>query len=187
MVISIKKGKKRWIKVIGPVEFNNILLGESYVIDPNNLLGKKIQLNLSNLIGDMKRQNIVVGFKIKEIKGNDAYAELISYGMLQTHIRRLVRTGQDKIEDSFVVETKDNIKIRIKTIILTKNKTKNSVLTKIMMYGRDAIKTSFSNNSFKQELGNIILLQLQRKLKQEMNKIYPLSVFEIKKLEIMNR
>ena len=34
MVGKVKKGKKRWIKIVGPREFKGAVLGESYVIDP---------------------------------------------------------------------------------------------------------------------------------------------------------
>ena len=48
MAGKLRKGKKRWISIVGPREFRNNILGESYVIDPDMLIGKKVKLNLSN-------------------------------------------------------------------------------------------------------------------------------------------
>lgn len=187
MVEILKKGKKRWIGIIGPPEFKGLVLGESYVIDPQTLVGKKLSLNLSNLIGDMRKQNIVVGFKIKEIKGAEAHADIVSYEMLQSHVKRLIRSEQDKIDDSFEVESKDKIKLLVKPIIITTNKTKNSVLTKIRMRTREKIKEAFLQNEFKPMLKEIMGGYFQKSIKQELRKIYPLSIFEIRKVEIVNR
>ena len=47
MAKSQKKGKKVWIKIMAPAEFNGIELGESYVYEPESLIGKKLDVNLS--------------------------------------------------------------------------------------------------------------------------------------------
>ncbi len=179
-----KKGKKRWVKIIGS-EFNNMVIGESYIVDPEKLIGKTLKLNLGALIGDSKKFNINLGFKIKEIKGADAYAVVVSYEILQAHVKRLVRVGQDKIEDSFVAESKDKLKVCVKPVALTKAKAKNSILTKIRKDARERITHIFANNNFKEVLNEIINGQLQKNLRQEFKKIYPLSTFEIRKLEVV--
>ena len=187
MVEKIKKGKKRWIKIVGPAEFNGVSLGESYVIDPEVLKGKNVKSNLSNLIGDMRRQNVLVGFKIKEIRGNEAIADIVSYEMIQAHVKRLVRVGQDKIDDSFVVETNDKRKLKIKPIITTRGKANNSILTRIRMETREKMKESAIKEDFKKLFGDIISGYLQKSLKQELRKIYPLSTMDIRKVELLNR
>ena len=111
MVEKSKKGKERWIRIMGSKEFNNAFLGESYTVDPETLIGKKVQVNLGSLLNDMKRQNSLVTFKIKETKGNEVYADFVSYEMVKAHTKRLVRAGQNKIDDSFIVEGKDKLKI----------------------------------------------------------------------------
>ena len=187
MAEKSKKGKKRWIKIVGPGEFKNIVLGESYVIDPNILLGKKLKLSLGSLTGALKRQYALIGFKVKEIKGAEAHAEVVSYEMVLAHTKRLVRAGRDKIDDSFVVESKDKVKARIKPIGLTKNKAKNSILTRIRNLGREKIKEMFLKEDFNKALDEIISGRLQRSLKQELGKTYPLGVYDIRKLEVLNR
>jgi len=187
MVEKIRKGKQRWIKIVGSLEFKDSPLGESYVIDPERLIGKKIQLGLNNLTGDMRKQSILVGFCIRTINGAEARADVVSYEMLQAHVKRLVRAGQDKIDDSFLVESQDHVKLKIKPVIVTRSKTKNSNLTRLRMEGREKIKHLFMKEPFEKVFGAIISGQLQRSLRQEMSKIHPLSVFEIRKIEILNR
>jgi len=52
-----RKGKKKWVKIVAPQEFNNKELGESYVYDEKSLIGKKLQVNLMNVIGNPRKQN----------------------------------------------------------------------------------------------------------------------------------
>lgn len=182
-----KKGKKRWVRIVGPVEFKNSVLGEGYVVDPNMLIGKKVKLNLGNLIGDPRKQSVAISFKIKEVKGAEAHAEVVSYEMLQSHVKRLVRTGQDKIDDSFLVESKDKLKLRVKPIMLTRNKANNSILSNIRLKCRERIKDIFLKESFNNIFSDIITGQLQRGLKQELRKVYPISIFDIRRIEILNR
>ncbi len=187
MVEKTRKGKQRWIKIIGPPELKDSVLGESYVVDPEQLIGKKVYLGLNNLTGDMRRQNILVGFRVHSVKGAEAHADVVSYEMIQAHVKRLIRAGQDKIDDSFLVESKDHVKLRIKPLILTRNKTKNSNLTRIRMRTREKIKDLFTKESFTNTFGAILSGQLQKSLRQDMSKIYPLSVFEIRRVDILNR
>ena len=187
MVEKTKKGKKRWIKIYAPAEFKNTFLGESYVIDPERLIGKTIQLSLSNIIGDMKKQNTLVTFKIKEIKGAEAHTSLISYEIIKSHIKRLVRTGQEKIEDSFILKSKDQMSLRIKPLMITRNKAKNSILTRIRMATKDRLTALFSENEFQQATNELISGKFQYALRHDLNKIYPVVVLEIRKIELINR
>src|SRR3989344_5529035 len=100
MAEKVKKGKKQWVEIVGSSDFKNQYLGESYVSDINQLLGKTVMVNASRLLDDMKKQQATITFKVNEIKGDQALAIVVAYEMLSAHVRRLVRTNKDKIEDS---------------------------------------------------------------------------------------
>ena len=187
MAEKTKKGKKQWVEIVGSSDFKNQYLGESYVSDINQLLGKTVIVNVSRLLEDMKKQQATVTFKVNEIKGDQALAAPVTYEMLSAHTRRLVRTNKDKIEDSFVIESKDKIKLRIKPITLTRNKTKNSVLTKIRMKTREYFINFAAKSDFKTILVEVMRGDVQKSLRNDMKKIYPLSIFEIRKIEVLNR
>ncbi len=182
---EIKKKKKVWVSIVGPNEFKNNQLGESYVPESKILIGKKLKIDLSSLIGDMRKQSISIGFIVTEVSGNQAKADAISYNLSTAHIRRMVRAGKDKLESSFVADIKNNKKIRVKTLILTKAKTKNSVLTGI----RKEISNYFIElgkvSDFNDMLGGMINGELIKDLRANLKKIYPLSVLEIKSIELL--
>ena len=187
MAKSQKKGKKVWIKIMAPAEFNGIELGESYVYEPESLIGKKLDVNLSILIGDIKKQNTSVGFKIKEVKDRRVFAKIVSVEVQPTHVKRMVRTLKERIDDSFEVTSNDKAHIRIKPLLLTRAKVSNSVLTMMRKKIREKIKKLAAEHTASEMVMEIISGQLQRGLRTELSKIYPLTSCEIRKLELDDR
>ena len=49
--------KKEWYPILAPKIFQNTVLGETYVYEPEQMVGKGITKNLMNLTNDVKRQN----------------------------------------------------------------------------------------------------------------------------------
>ncbi|MBI2498961.1 hypothetical protein HYV88_01830 [Candidatus Woesearchaeota archaeon] len=180
-----KKKRKVWVRIVGPKEFKNTELGESYVNDANFLMGKKLKIDLSHLTGDFRRQSVSLGFLITEVSGNQAKAEAILYVVSNAHIRRMIRAGKEKFEYSFVSAIKDNKKVRVKVLVLTKTKTKNSVLTSIRKGTNNYFDELGKISNFYDILNRAIGGELVRNLKGQLKKIYPLSVFEIKSIELM--
>jgi len=187
MVKETKKGKKNWIKIIAPGEFKDAELGESFVSSPEDLIGKTLFINLSVLLNDIRKQNINIGFKVIDVKNLQASTKVFSYELMPAHVRRMVRIMKERIDDSFIIESKDKLKIRIKPIILTKSKTKQSILNAIRKKTRDKLIKLASEKTFSDILKLVISVELQKTLKTELNKIYPLSTFEIRKLILLNR
>lgn len=182
---EIKKKRKVWVRIVGPKEFRNTELGESYVNDPNGLVGKKLKIDLSHLMGDFKKQNFSIGFIISEVSGNQAKADAVSYNVSNAHIRRMIRAGKEKLEYSFVVGVKDNKKIRVKTLVLTKDRTNNSILTAIRKEMNAYFVELGKNSGFSEIISRIMNGEIIRDLRGYLKKIYPLSVFEIKSVELM--
>ncbi|MFH1592216.1 MAG: hypothetical protein ABIB47_02520 [Candidatus Woesearchaeota archaeon] len=187
MAKSTKKSKKTWIRIVAPKEFNSIELGESYVYSPEDLIGKNLKANLSTLLRDIRRQNANLSFKVHEVSGNHVITKIISFEILPAHVKRMVRTMKDRLDDSFIVPSKDKLKIRIKPIILTRSKTSNSVLTLIRKATREKLGKFASEHSFSEIINIVITGQLQKQIKSELKKIHPLSIFEIRKVELANR
>ena len=61
-VSKIKVKKKIWYKVIAPKIFAQKEIGESYLSDPAKAVGRKLSVNLKELTGNIKSQNVYIGF-----------------------------------------------------------------------------------------------------------------------------
>lgn len=187
MAKTTKKGKKTWIKIIAPREFRNIEIGESLVYSPEDLIGKNVKVNLSVLLGDLRRQNASIGLKITEAKGSQVSTKITSFEVLPAHVKRMIRTLKNRVDDSFIIISKDKLKLRVKPIMLTRSKTANSVLTAIRKQTREKITKMAAAHSFSDLIGGIIPGRVQKQLRSELSKVYPISNFEIRKLELVNR
>ena len=123
-----KKGKKKWYEILASKHFHNFAIGECVAYEDKNLFGKVVNVNLGNLTRDAKLQNVRIKFKINEIKDGKAYTEVKGYELATSYIKRIVRVGRSRIDDSFLVSTKDNVKLRLKPLVLTKYKTQKNIL-----------------------------------------------------------
>ncbi len=175
--------KKKWYEILAPEELNNIILGETLVGVEKNAIGRTLILNLGKLIRDIKKQNFNVKFKIKDIKNQKALTELISFELTPSQVKRLSKKAKGKADDSFVCVTKDKIKVRIKPMILTKFKVHNKMLSELMKRAKEFLSEKVSKLSYSQFIKSLISLDLRNKLINELTKVYPNIICEIRKTE----
>ncbi|MEK6941163.1 MAG: hypothetical protein AABW49_04670 [Nanoarchaeota archaeon] len=174
--------RKRWFKIISPKMFNSVELGETPSYDEKGLIGKKIKVSASDVIGDPKKQHLKLIFKIKDIKVDQANTEFSGCELVLSQVRRFARKGGEKIDDSFVIETKDKKKIRAKPVLVTKTKVPNSVLTALKANLRQYLNKEANDNSCDNFVLNIIAGKTQREIKNELKKIYPVAQCEFRKI-----
>lgn len=180
---QIAKKKKKWFSIIAGPEFNNAEVGETLANEDTKITGRTLEVNLANITQDPKSQNIKVKFRIKEVKGNEAHSEFISYKMLSTYVKRVIRPAKEKVDDSFQYETKDNAKIVMKTLILTKAKTKHSILSNLRNKSHELLRDYCKKIDYKNLIIDLVSHNLQKDLKNALKKVYPLSVCEIRMME----
>ena len=129
--------KKRWYAVQAPAVFNNVIFGETCATEPGLLSGRGIKTNLGTVLRATKKQNVEVRFKITGIQGNTCMTELVSMEILPPHVKRLVKRAKKRVDDSFLVTTKDDVKVRLKPMILVKDNVQHSLLTSLRHAAQD--------------------------------------------------
>lgn len=179
---KLLKKKKRWFSIVAPKEFKEQFLGETSAFDESSLVGRKIGVNLMSLIGDPKKQNSKMVFKVTSVKDSKAHTEIIAYEMLQAFVRRLNRKEANKTEDSFICETKDNVKVVFKPVLVTNNKTSNLVLTSLRLKTREFITENVKDITYMDVINDVISSNIQKSLRTVLKKIYPLAVCELKEV-----
>ncbi|MFP4568122.1 MAG: hypothetical protein ACLFN8_04200 [Candidatus Woesearchaeota archaeon] len=178
--ITTKRKKKLWYGLYAPEALNNAFLGETHVYTPDEMIGKTVSLNLSMITNDMKKQNIITSFRVKEIKDNQGMTELVGYSLGLAYLKRLVRRRRDKIDDSFLTKTKDDKTLRIKTVVMTNSKTFDSAISAIRLSLRAKIKKALKEMSFEEFVNALINVRLQKEWKSSLGKIYPLKFLEVR-------
>ncbi|MBT3985514.1 hypothetical protein HOD38_05055 [archaeon] len=179
--ISVKK--KRWYSVLAPKILNNVVVGETPAADPSMLVGRTFAVNLSSVMRNMRKQNVEVRFKIKEVKGNECITDFVSYEILPAHVKRLVKRAKCRVDDSFVVETKDKLKVRVKPLILARDTTQKSVAGALRKTAKEMIIERIGKTDYSEFLNKVLVGEVQRDLKTRLRKIYPLSVAEIRAMK----
>ncbi|MFZ8855938.1 MAG: hypothetical protein ACO2OX_01935 [Candidatus Nanopusillus sp.] len=177
--------KKVWIDIYAPVEiFNENKIGETPVYKDNveNVTGRSIDLNLAFVLNNFKYQNYKVIFQINKISGLKAYTEVKEIILYSSYIRRITRKGASKIEDSFIVKTSDGYEIRIKPLVITRFKAHRSQKTEIRKTYRKYLEEKASSLKYYELIEKVINYDLQNEIKPTLNKIFPVSNVEIRRM-----
>jgi len=183
----VKLKKKQWFPIMAPKQFDNVVLGETLVNDPNAMLGKTLSHSLMNLTNDSKRQNVNIHFKVVEIEGDKAKTKIIGYQIIPSSVKRFVRRNSEKMDLSFTCDTADNVFIRIKPLVITKADVKGSVAAKLRNTIASFLSKTIKKMTYDELLNDLILHKLQSLMRENLNKIYPLKVCEIRYLGLEER
>ena len=184
----LKKKKKKWYNILAGKEFNNALVGESYVDDINFLKGRILKVNLMSVSNDSKKQNMNVSFIVDGIKGDHASASLIGYEIVPSYIRRITKKAKTKIEDSFKGITSDKVKLVIKPMVLARNKINNSVASCVRKTTKEFIADFLSKNDYNSFAKAVIISgSLQKELRDKLNKVTPVIGCMIRVFKMTNK
>ena len=96
----------------------------------------------------------------------------------------MVRRGRDRLDESFVLTTKDNVNLRIKPLMITKTNTKSSALKLVRKACQQALSAYFKKTDAETVFKDAIQFKLHMGIKEQVSKIYPLRNFEIKYLGV---
>jgi len=179
---SLKKKKKKWFSIVAPSDFGSKELGEAYVFESEELIGKEIRVNMM-FVAKTRNSNIRLTFKVTNTKEGVGITELVSYKMLPSYIKRIVRKRKSKLDVSHVVKTKDGKNLLIKYIVLTRGKASKGILTALGKSAKELISEEFSKKTSKKVFDDVIHYSLQRDMKKKLSKVYPTGVFEVRFLK----
>jgi ribosomal protein S3AE len=175
------KARKRWFDVLATKDFNESVIGETTAIAPTQLIGRVINANLMNLTGNIKKQNINVKFRITSVRDNKyGVTEIVGYELMPAMIKRMVRRGRDKIDDSFIVKTADAKYIRIKPVLITAANTSRQIVSMLRQSVKYFVVKASSEKNYSDIVYEILSGKLQMDLNVFLKKDYPLRVCDIR-------
>ena len=185
-MVKVKIAKKEWYPIIAPKVFQNAVLGETTVYEPQQMMGKGLTINLMTLTNDAKRQNININFEVVDVQNGKGLANVVGYSMVQSSIRRMMRRNIERIDMSFSCKTSDNKDLRVKPLLITRSATIGSVVAKIRRTAQDFIVKYIGSASYDSLINDLVTQKLQASLRKEINRIYPLRVCEIRSMEVVD-
>lgn len=173
-ISRIKVKKKLWYKVICPKIFGQKEVGESYLASPDQAIGRQMQISLREVTGNVKDQNAYIGFKIASVQNNNLQTEPISYKLTPAYVKRVVKKNTNRVDDHFILKTKDDKDFVIKVLMVTLNKTNRSVRTALKKAIHELLKEEASKSTFDGFMSAVVSQKIQPGLRRRLAKTYPL-------------
>jgi ribosomal protein S3AE len=183
--VQKKRGKKKWFKVVAPEVYKKAEIGEITAYEPTEIVGRQIEIMLSELSNSSKDREKKIVVKVNETKGETAMTEVKKYYLLNSFIQRISRRFKSRFEPVFYVNSKDGKKIKFKLSILLQNKVPVSLRSGIIKEIVDQFSAKVSKKTSDQifEIGSVD--KICNELRTPAKKLYPIDRIYVWKMSVL--
>ena len=183
-VSRIKSKKKSWLKIMAPRVFGQKEIGESYVASADSTIGRKLKINLKDLTGNVKDQNVYIGFQIIKVSGSVLTTALVSYELTSSAVKRMVRKMTSRLDDAFTFQTKGGKTVVIKTLMITLHQAQRSQESQLRHELKNMLAEEITKNGFDNFVNALVNGRLHNLARKRLNKIFPVKELGIKLLKL---
>lgn len=183
---KVKTKKKLWIKINAPKSFGSKELGESYTTKADDLLGRNMTLSLRELTGSMRDQNVKVKLLLSELDGQQIKTKTVGYGVVPNFVKKLVRKRTSRLDDVYVLRTKDNEAVQLKTLIVTYNRINRSMGLVLRSKLKAMIAEELKKSTFDEFVGKVVGIKVQSAAKRAINKMFPVKEILIREMALID-
>jgi len=168
--------RKKFLKVDSPMTRSTIeLIGNS----PQDLQGTTIKLDLTR---QLKGKSVEATVKIN-VEDDKAIANPTKIKLMPYFIRRMIRKRISYVEDSFETPSQESM-IQIKPFLITRKKVSRVVRKTLRNKCKNWIEDYIAEKKDSEIFNEILSNRMQKPLSLMLKKTYPLSLCEIRVLEI---
>ena len=179
------KGKE-WYSIVAPKLFRGKVIGESLVSDPKEAVKRGMIVNYTSLDGNPSKYYIKIRLKADKVEEDKIKMKYVGHECQRDYIAQMVRKRAMRIDNRVSTETKDKRKIVIKTIAISLSKTKTSVKSSVAKKISEIIEKRVREMRLDDVIKSILSDELQKTTRKEVSKIYPLTRFEVRRVEVLN-
>lgn len=183
-----KWSAKQLFKIYSPpgfLEGEEKIVGETIADEPDKLIGRVLEVTLSDLNNDYSKMHVKLQFQITEVVGNTARTRFKGHTFSRDYLRFLVRRRRTRIDSINNVNTKDGIPFRVTATGFTAHRSKTSqkdaIRRKMLDIVADRANELTSEEFIREATGG----KLSSLVYFECKKIYPLKGVEIQKTKIL--
>jgi len=169
--------KKKFFSVNIPLINSEIELAGNTIEELNN---RTIKLDLTR---QLRGKSVEAVLKIK-IEKNSAVAYPIKMVLMPYFIRRMIRKRISYVEDSFTAPTQESL-VKIKPFLITRNKVSRAVRKTLRNLTKNWIEDYLAERKDEEIFDDLLTNRFQKPLSLKLKKTYPLSLCEIRILEII--
>jgi len=168
--------RKKFQEVEIPIINSNVeIIGNSL----EELKDKLLKLDLTR---QLRGKSLEAVFKIS-IMNNKLIANPVKIKLMPYFIRRMIRKRISYVEDSFLAKSQDSL-IIVKPFLITRKRVSRAVRKALRNRARNWLEDYLSQKTDSEIFNDIFSNKLQKPLSLVLKKTYPLSLCEIRILEI---
>jgi len=183
--LVVKKAKtKQWFTIVAPKFFGDREIGRTIVSNPNSLIGRRITVSAIEMSGNVEKYYLKLAFKISKVNGDKAFTEFDGTEILRDYISRMVLHRVRKVEAVQDLQTKDNVKIRVKSLAVISRRVKSTIQLAVRNKLKEMVTEYVTNSTLEEFIEKILSDEMRNRVLQELRKIYPVRNFDIRKTEI---
>ena len=177
---------KRWYTIRAPRHpWAFKVIGETIAEDESMLIGRNYEILQNELDGDFSKMHVKVQFRIAGVVGGDALTEYIGHEMLKDHIRRQVRRDRGKVDDTVDIVTEDGFYVRIKPLLISRNRIKGSQKQEMRTLAREVILKTGATTTWIDLQKSSLDGTLEAKIREEVSKIQPVRGVMIRRTQLI--
>jgi len=177
---------KRWYTIRAPRHpWAFKVIGETIAEDEAMLIGRNYEILQNELDGDFSKMHVKVQFRIAGVVGGDALTEYIGHEMLKDHIRRQVRRDRGKVDDTVDIVTEDGFYVRIKPLLISRNRIKGSQKQEMRTLAREVILKTGATTTWIDLQKSTLDGTLEAKIREEVSKIQPVRGVMIRRTQLI--
>jgi len=177
--------RKTWYTVNSPKLFGTRPIGETPAIEASEVQGRTMKVNMMTLTGNVRKQSVSAKLEINKVSGKEAFTMLKGYELLPSFVKRMIRKGRNRLDESIPCECKDGAKMRMKILILTRGMTTGGQQKELRVLIHKFVQEQAKALGSQEIMGNIMTNSYQKALKEKLSKIYPLKSCEVRKVDIL--
>ena len=176
---------KKWYKIVVPPLFEEKEVGETLASTPDLLRGRKVEVTLKDITGDIKQSKTKLLFRINNVAGTTARTECIGFELSRSYIRSITRRRISMVNPICDVTTKDGAKFRVKALFISGRRMKSSLKHVIRLEAMNMFQEYAGKITAEEFINKLVNEEIQNEMKQKLHKIYPVRRVEVNKLELL--
>jgi len=177
------KKVKVWLKLITPEFLGRKEVGEIPANEPEAAKGRRVILSAIDVLGDFNKYYLKFIFKVGETDNQNAYLYFDGLECTRDYITRMIRRRVDRTDLVVDKVTKDGIKLRIKTVTVTRRVPKG-IRTKMRKKIDEILSKETSQLTMEEFILKVLSDDFKNSIISVLNKIYPVRNFEFRKIEV---
>jgi small subunit ribosomal protein S3Ae len=181
-----KKWKgKDWFAILSPKAFGENIIAETPATDPKTLMGRTIDVNVSDVMSQKGKDYQRLIFKIIRVDGKNAHTTFSGYVCMKEFISRVIRKHLQKVEVIGNVKTKDEWELQMSSIAIMNRNVEKNIQRKIRLWVADQLTENAGKSGIDEFVKYIATGSMQYNMKKQGSKIYPIRFFEVSKIEVV--